>query len=401
MCKYKLYLGDNRINIKELEDNSVDSIITDPPYEIGFCGKSWDSSGIAYDISLWKEGLRILKPGGYLLAFSSARTYHRLAVAIEDSGFEIRDQIMWIYSQGMPKSMNVAKLVDTDLRGCRQGKVDFKSPMHNQVNSIEDIYEYEFEESKKYIGIGTSIKPCHEPIVIARKPLIGTISQNILKYNTGGINIDECRIPFSENDDIRVGKDYTHKAMAGITPGEGKKYNIDGHETLLYKNNGRFPGNIIHDGSEEILNEFNKFGNHEGRSSNGNAKYQEQSKNIPLRRGKLISRNDSGSVSRFYYCAKATTKDRNEDLNNCKNIHTTVKPTELMEYLVKLFTPKNGTCVDIFMGSGSTGKAAMLTGYNFIGFEINEEYYKISKERIEGAKNKYLNETKDSFEDFY
>lgn len=289
--------------MKEMPDHSIDSIITDPPYELGFMGKKWDASGIAFNVEVWKEALRVLKPGGHLLAFSGSRTYHRMAVAIEDAGFEIRDQIMWIYGSGFPKSHN-----------------------------LKDEWQ----------GWGTALKPAHEPIVLARKPLIGTVVSNVLKYGTGGINIDGTRIGNEER---------TYKGMSANRPDVGTFRD----DNWVPKNieitvTGRFPANIIHDESDEIVQYF-------------------------------------GEAHRFFYGSKINKKDRNEGLNENTNHHPTVKPTDLMGYLCRLVTPPNGTVLDPFMGSGSTGKACMYEEFNFIGIDMTEEYVNIAKERIEFAKN--------------
>jgi site-specific DNA-methyltransferase (adenine-specific) len=303
MSEVKLILGDCLDKLKDLESNSVDSIVTDPPYGLSFMGQKWD-----YDVpsvSIWKECLRVLKPGGHILSFSSSRTYHRMVVNVEDAGFEIRDQIMWVYGSGFPKS-------------------------HNLKN-----------ESK---GWGTALKPAHEPIVMARKPLEKkTVANNVLEYGTGAINIDGCRV---------------------------------GDE-------GRWPANFIHDGSEEVLEHFphtksGKMGPEHNRhtDSSPNGIYGKFDVNHPL--GQTYG--DAGSAARFFYVAKANKKDREEDNN-----HPTIKPTELMKYLIRLVTPKNGTILDPFMGSGSTGKAAVLEGFSFTGIELSEDYLKIAEKRINHA----------------
>lgn len=257
---------------------------------------------------------------------------------------------------------------------------------------------------------GTSLKPAHEPIILARKPLEGTVAQNVLEYSTGAINIEGCRIDFSENDDTRINKEYHHNALAGVSVGSHKE-NWSGTSVALFKNSGRWPANFIHDGSEEVLELFPYT---ESGKGNGNAVIGEASNNIPLRRGKLIPRHDKGSAARFFYCAKASRADRDEGLENIpahpysskqqnsagrmengevtnerpkqtlgRNTHPTVKPTELMRYLCRLVTPKNGTVLDPFMGSGTTGKAALLEGFDFIGIEKEDEYFQIAKARIE------------------
>jgi len=328
-----------------MKDNSIDSIVCDPPYELGFMGKNWDSTGIANDVNLWKEVLRVLKPGGHLLAFSGSRTYHRMVIAIEDAGFEIRDQIMWVYGSGFPKS-------------------------HNLKNEWQ--------------GWGTALKPAHEPIVLARKPFTGTVANNVLTYGVGGLNIDATRIISDDWDAEKVLAKYS-----GSNDGNDSVTNNFGIKEIKSTNTestliGRWPANFIHDGSDEV--------------------------------------NDLlGEPARFFYCAKANKRDRNEGLDGFEvrrssgygydkglgnasegmfkdrnpikaNHHPTVKPTDLMRYLCRLITPPGGTILDPFLGSGSTGKAAIYEGFKFVGIELNDEYLAIAKARIEFALNGGNNE---------
>ena len=373
-----LRLGDCLEVLKTIPDNSVDSVVTDPPYEIGFMGKNWDDSGIANNIELWQQVLRVLKPGGHLLAFSHSRTYHRMGVAIEDAGFEIRDQIMWIYGSGFPKSLNIGKKVEG------------------------------------YEGWGTALKPAHEPIVMARKPLSEkSIAENVLKHGTGGINIDGSRIEIKEGDGTSAG----HRTC-NIFETE-KKSGGNGSPDYETHEGGRFPANIIFDEEAgQLLDE--QSGNIKG--GKAMPPFQGKPKNdINFTSGvKEINRigyNDKGGASRFFYCPKTSKKDRNEGLDNeptkiknrvnagglendpkwgpveTKNNHPTVKPTDLMRYLINLVTPPNGTTLDPFMGSGSTGKAAIRCGVNFIGIEKEQEYMDIAKARIEHEQNKPVQQT--------
>ena len=374
----ELLLGDCRERLKDLPDCSVDSIVTDPPYELGFMGKSWDSTGVAYDVAVWAECLRVLKQGGHLLAFGGSRTYHRLAVAIEDAGFQIRDQIMWVYGSGFPKSLNVAKQ-----DGC-------------------EVWQ----------GWGTALKPAHEPIVLARKPLDGTVAKNVLTHGVGGINIDGCRVAYPEGevDFDRVQRQQANGSGNTITNAFGASALV-GTEIKTYKENGRFPANFIHDGSDEVLQLFpeTKAGVAVRRNSGGNTFGGDN----PKPQMDDLGYADSGSAARFFYCAKANKKDRNEGLDGFeavrsggmsatidgsmltgsgnernttnKNHHPTVKPTDLMRYLCRLITPPNCTVLDPFTGSGSTGKAAVLEGFSFIGVEQSAEYFEIAKARIESA----------------
>jgi DNA modification methylase len=369
--QYQIHHGDNRDVLKAMEDNSIDSIVTDPPYELGFMGKSWDASGIAFNTEVWAECLRVLKPGGHLLAFSGSRTYHRMAVAIEDAGFEIRDQIMWIYGSGFPKSLDVSKAIDKNeghWRG-RAGKVvsDNGSMSGGNYERTPKGPPYT-QEAKQWQGWGTALKPAHEPIVVARKPLIGTVAANVLTYGTGGLNIDASRVGDGED-----------RASGGLSGGatDANLYQHGTHGRVERATGGRWPANVIHDGSDEVVEYF-------------------------------------GEPQRFFYCAKTSKRDRNEGLDGFEakrassygydiglgnagegmfkdrnpikqNHHPTVKPTELMRYLCRLVTPPGGTVLDPFMGSGSTGKAAVYEGFNFVGVEMTDEYLPIAKARIEFA----------------
>lgn len=321
----KLLYGDCRTMLKQLPDASVDSIVTDPPYELGFMGKSWDSTGVAYDMSVWQECLRVLKPGGHLLAFGGSRTYHRLAVAIEDTGFQIRDQIMWVYGSGFPKSLNIGKQ--------------------------DDCEEWE--------GWGTALKPAHEPIVMARKPLDGTVANNVLTYGVGGINIDGCRVGRADGDNSSAGnRTATFGTQDTLSGG-------DGSGGWSQNEAGRFPANFIHDGSDEVLALFSETGK---------------------------------STARFFYCAKPNKTERNAGLVGfngettapAKNFHPTVKPLALMRYLVRLVTPPNGTVLDPFAGSGTTLVAATMEKLDCIGIEMTEEYLPIIEARVAHAKTDTL-----------
>lgn len=408
---YNILQGDCIEVLKTLPENSVDSIVTDPPYGLEFMGKEWDApwkksevvkvtdkstNGIFHDkgfnhgirfsrglfemqeFQKWceswaKEAYRVLKPGGYILAFGGSRTYHRLAGGIEDAGFEIRDQIMWVYGSGFPKSMNVGLALE---------KKGF--------------------DSTEYVGWGTALKPAHEPIVMARKPLEGTVVDNVLTWGTGGINIDESRVP---GEPVPINK---LEEWSGF----GQKTEPDYEQEI--NNNGRFPANFIHDGSEEVVELFPRakggaYPAVRGSSDIGAFAQGGSHKDKP-NQARVMG--DDGSAARFFYCAKTNSKDRNEGLedfeakqqdlsrkegnpggdnprnrgvNKRKNHHPTVKPTELMRYLIKLVTPKNGIVLDPFTGSGSTGKAAMMDEFNFIGIEMNEEYVALAKARIDHA----------------
>jgi DNA modification methylase len=478
----KLMLGNNIDKLKELPDNFVDSIITDPPYGISFMNKKWD-----YDVpsvEFWKEVYRVLKPGGHILSFGGTRTYHRMVVNIEDAGFEIRDQIMWVYGSGFPKSHNIGKAVDKiegkdvptgkrfNVSGQEQGGLNQNKELRSDnPNYVKPKYDNEWE------GWGTGLKPANEPICMARKPIEEkTITDNVLKYGTGGINIDGCRIG---TDDDLARKKYLVKSDEGRYNYNNGKYPIemggDGH------NEGRFPANfIIECTCDEVISgennglkkeTFENYGNGEygkkdGRKTQPTAKKIEgtwykdtgdihTNPDCPCRlldeqsgEGKSVKRKkvsntiskpnidfgggiknidneyeDTGGASRFFYVPKVGKKERNLGLDNfedkekdrgnalkcgtcglwilrasgesckcgddrvevkgtTKNNHPTVKPINLLTYLVRLITPPNGIVMDCYMGSGSTGIATLLEGFQFIGMEMDEDYFKIAETRI-------------------
>jgi site-specific DNA-methyltransferase (adenine-specific) len=382
---YKVHIGSNLDVLPTLEDNSIDSIVTDPPYELGFMGKKWDSSGIAYSVELWKECLRVLKPGGHLLSFGGTRTWHRVAVAIEDAGFEVRDSIAWMYGSGFPKSLNVGKSIEAKLTtgsAAKNGfhKLEGKRTGDEKIGMYATVAEHGFRshnpeqlgafdleattpEAQQWEGWGTALKPAFEPIVVARKPLIGTVAQNVLTHGTGALNVDGSRIGTGEGV---VTFDRTKRKV------EGNTYDLGTVTGLRESGQGRWPSNVILDEySAEILDE-------------------------------------QSDASRFFYVAKASKRDRNEGLEGLplrksdqrsdvaaglwaemeapkQNFHPTVKPTDLMRYLVKLVTPPNGTVLDPFTGSGSTGKAAILEGFRFVGIELTEDYIPIIEGRLKHA----------------
>ena len=351
MSKYKLINADCLEAMTRAKPELVDAIVTDPPYGLAFMGKQWDH-GVP-GAPFWEAALRVAKPGAHLLAFGGTRTYHRLACAIEDAGWEIRDCLMWVYGSGFPKSLDVSKAIDKAGGG-----------------------ESATEAAKQWEGWGTALKPAFEPIILARKPFPTTVAANVLTHGTGGLNIDGCRVegaPPSVPQPVfnsPTGRSY------GMKTGEGRNGEMS-------QATGRWPANFIHDGSDEACS--------------------------PL-----------GESSRFFYCAKASKKDRDEGLDafnskasssmsgrrnpenaewdtgndvtsrfvtNRKNVHPTVKPTDLMRYLCRLITPPGGVILDPFMGSGSTGKAAILEGFRFIGIEKEAEYLEIAKARIEFAQS--------------
>jgi DNA modification methylase len=386
MTSKAIFNNDCISEMKKMIDEGikVDSIVTDPPYELGFMGKKWDSSGIAYNSETWNLCLDLLKSGGHLLSFGGSRTYHRMAVAIEDGGFEIRDQIMWLYGSGFPKSLNIGKSVDKKQDNNR-----------TEIKVTKGNSEYE--------GWGTGLKPAHEPIVLARKPISEkTITDNVLKHGTGGINIDGCRVGLSEGDDIRLGGKGTWK-----TDKMAKKVYVGGYNGTDTRSSelGRFPANVMHDGSDVIVNEFpyTKSGKMKQHIEGG--QYNVYGKMYPR---DVETIGDEGSAARFFYCPKASKKERNfglidledkqysfdgrkKEIENpfqrnksvAKNNHPTVKPIKLMQYLCRLITPKGGTVLDPFMGSGTTGLACKNEGFDFIGIEKEKEYFEIAKARLQ------------------
>ena len=383
----KILQGDCLASMKIMTDNSVDAIVTDPPYGLSFMGKKWD-----YDVpsqEIWEEALRVLKPGGYLLAFAGTRTQHRMAVRIEDAGFEIRDMIAWVYGSGFPKSLNIGKAIDK-----LQGNEREDLGLHPQpASSAGDVMQTGLKNearitkcTSEWEGWGTALKPAIEPITVARKPISEkTVAENVLKWGTGGINIDGCR----------VGKDFM-KGGSAKSPGDimktGLKTDYKSPDRI-----GRFPANFIHDGSDEVVDLFPN-----SKSGNGKANTYEK-QGGQWGKGKQIRNadfGDSGSASRFFYCAKASKSERNKGCENLnekerirqdlageknntfsKNFHPTVKPIALMEYLVKLVSKENTIILDPFTGSGSTGVACKNLNRQFIGCELSEEYCEIIKAR--------------------
>ena len=382
-----LYHGDNRDILATLPDNSVDSCVTDPPYELGFMGKKWDGSGIAYDENMWREVLRVLKPGGHLLSFGGTRTWHRLAVAIEDAGFEVRDSIAWMYGSGFPKSLDVSKAIDKAAGAEREvvgqrttGIGTGKGTVQVMGDGTRDVTAPATDAAKQWQGWGTALKPAFEPVVVARKPLIGTVAANVQEYGTGALNIDACRIgtsdviPDTTNNNIRGG------AYGSDTDGRDR-------DTIYSQNpTGRWPANVILDESQAA--ELDKQSGVTGggvRRDNvarirnnglglGTEDTRQGSANSPDNYG------DTGGASRFFYCAKAGKKER----PNVDGIaHPTVKPLALMRYLLRLVTPPHGTVLEPFAGSGTTVEACLLENFNSIAIEMTDDYLPLIIERIQ------------------
>jgi DNA modification methylase len=388
--------GNNIEELKKFDDNYFDSIVTDPPYEIGFMGKSWDASGIANNPEMWSECLRVLKPGGYLLSFSATRTYHRMAVAIEDAGFEIRDMIEWVYGSGFPKSLNIGKAVDK-IQG-NEREVTGKDP-NSQGRIMEREYingtgvkrtrnEFLTKGTSEWEGKGTALKPAHEPICMARKPLSEkTVAENVLKYGTGGINIDESRV----GTDLDLKNDINNRPnrlkgigiteKSGVWKGIASKTLSNVQDLGSLNSMGRFPANLIHDNSEEVRecfpNESERFFKsiiYQAKASkserNKGCEELEEKANFKMRES---NSEEDGWGNKF-------------DTLPSKNNHPTVKPVALMEYLIKMVTPTNGIVLDPFMGSGSTGVACVLNDFEFVGIDLDKDYCEIARARIEGVK---------------
>jgi site-specific DNA-methyltransferase (adenine-specific) len=406
---YEIHNSECLAHMRTMEDNSVDAIVTDPPYGMNFMGKKWD-----YDVpsvEIWQECLRVLKPGGHMLTFAGTRTYHRMVVRIEDAGFEVRDMIAWVFASGMPKSLDVSKAIDKVAGVEREivGKVKLtgtarKSTTHtghgagatnaadprNYVETYKDITVPATEAAKKWDGWGTALKPAFEPIAVLRKPLAGTVAKTVLQYGTGGINIGACRIAVTNT------------------------------ENQVIKPEGRWPANFCHDSSDEVLELFpSPHGAGKARSAEDGTHSGNVDGVTNFRGSPAMRFGDKGSAARFYFCAKASKKDRDEGCEDLeaihrvngnkwtdidyrvlrgerppsaesgprRNFHATVKPTALMRWLCRLVTPPGGVVLDPFMGSGSTGKAALLEGFNFIGIERETDYFNIAQKRLSHAYN--------------
>lgn len=534
--QYKLYHGNMLDMLEVIEPNTIDSIVTDPPYELGFMGKSWDKSGIAFQKETWEKCYEVLKPGGYLLAFGGSRTFHRIACAIEDAGFEIRDTIMWIYGMGFPKSQNIGKQLEKRLEDEKTKQKtehdlrlmwerDIQKTMRNEEeqnevlqssmqeqnlqiskHSTSDVWREQSsmerwsniqkterklqrckvcemskrvfidgeerwicngtqncngealremfdkngscssyrpqseqqqdrklnviqgqcrtQESREVIEywnkFGTALKPSYEPIIVARKPFKGSLVDNVIKYGVGGINIDECRVSNTSADSYDLEKRQVSKATGSDDDGHflDQLHNQDAKHGVT--DLGRFPANTILTYDETDFDEVcGGFPHTKGDTRTSKPTYDKSIWGNAKSVESNALYNDSGSAARYFYCAKASKKDRDEGLDmfdsmqvndgrstpidnafqrgetQRKNIHPTVKPVELMQYLVRLVTPKNGIILDCFCGSGSTGKAVMFenrernANYKFIGIELTEDYLPIAEARINYALNKY------------
>jgi len=352
-------------------------------------GSHWDR-GVP-DADVWREVYRVLKPGAHLLSFFGTRTYHRGVVAIEDAGFEIRDQIGWMFATGFPKSHDISKAIDKAAGAGREvvgpgrwNKVKGSNAKQRDClirpGGKHDITAPATEAARQWDGWGTALKPAWEPIVVARKPLKGTVAQNVLEHGTGGINVDGCRVGFVSDADEAESKTKNQHATFKSAPRQNRIYGKDESPQRDYNPPGRFPANVIHDGSDEVLAEFAKYG--ESKSS-GRARHNNQSigsSGAAYRGGAAFvggGHSDTGTAARFFYCAKASRKERGE-----ANKHPTVKPLALMRYLVRLVTPPGGLVLDPFAGSGSTLIAARMEGMVPTGIEREPEYYATASGRL-------------------
>jgi hypothetical protein len=378
-----------------MEPDSVDAIVTDPPYGLGFMGKEWDH-GVP-GVPFWEQALRVLKPGGHLIAFAGSRTYHRLACAVEDAGFEVRDQILWVYGSGFPKSMDISKAIDKaagaerEVVGVSNRKtVGRLGKTGSSINLCEKSLNPDgttpltapaTPEAQQWSGWGTALKPAHEPAVLARKPFKGTVAANVLTHGTGGINVDGCRIPATDG--------YTENAVTqGINTAQTSYEPRREGRTFERSAAGRWPANLIHDGSDEVVALFpeansskpsknGRYGEGKGCGADGVSVFTSGFNSATPNRPPI---GDTGSAARFFYTAKAGKAERGKGNN-----HPTVKPLDLMAYLCRLVTPPGGTVLDPFMGSGTTIKAALSEGFNAVGIELDPAYFEIVRNRLDGA----------------
>jgi site-specific DNA-methyltransferase (adenine-specific) len=350
--------------------HGLDSCVTDPPYELGFMGQGWDSAGVSFQPATWRAVLEALKPGAHLLAFGGTRTHHRIACAIEDAGFELRDTVLWLYGTGFPKSLDVSKAIDKAAGATRAVIGDkLARPGYHlhpggegaafgagvSSHTVEErlkaaqVTAPATAEAQAWQGWGTGLKPAWEPILVARKPFPGTVAANVLEHGTGALNVDGCR--------------------AGPPPP------------------GRWPANVAHDGGPEVLEAFAAF----GESADGTAvrrnlpetpalTYTPSSYGITRRRGPDVSYGGAGTAARFFYCAKASRSERGRG-----NDHPTVKPLALLRWLVRLVTPPGGVVLDPFAGSGTTLLAARAEGFGYVGVEREARYHQIAEARLAAA----------------
>lgn len=371
-----------------LDAESIDVIVTDPPYELGFMGKSWDKSGVAFDPATWVECLRVLKPGGHMLAFGGSRTFHRIAVAIEDAGFEIRDTLMWLYGSGFPKSLDVSKAIDR-AAGVKREVTRIGQTKAPELAGKFDLATSETRErrdssatpeAEQWDGWGTALKPAWEPIIMARKPFRGNVATNVLTHGTGAINIDACRIEGDawSRPNRRTALGIMNDDCRQPTPMDGESHA-----------GGRWPANLILDETAAAMLDAETSDLHSaGFHQNGNETRNGSTSmfGIGNATGSQIRHGDSGGASRFFYTAKSSTSERHAGLKANGNTHPTVKPIGLMRWLVRLISPPGGTVCDPFVGSGTTGCAIVLEPelqLSFIGIDNESAHIAIADSRIE------------------
>lgn len=373
----RIECGDCLEVMKTLLADSMDAIVTDPPYGLGFMGKEWDH-GVP-GVEFWTAALRVAKPGAHLLAFGGTRTFHRLACAIEDAGWEIRDTVMWVYGSGFPKSLDVSKAIDKAAGAERKReKCGGLGSMHSfaddawtQEHQGQRISDKAITDAaKQWSGWGTALKPAWEPIIVARKPPIGTVAQNVLQYGTGAMNIDACRVPVDAVADASQLRTMNRGMRVEDTSGQVWGLSKNGGDTPdVVSPNGRWPANLIHDGSDEVLACFPDEAGaaapvHTRNGDKFRTAYGKFAGNVDEAGSTFHA--GSGSAARFFYTAKASRADR------CSyNTHPTVKPIALMSYLCRLVCPPGGTVLDPFAGSGTTGRAALQEGFNSILIDLD------------------------------
>lgn len=412
-----LRAGDSRVVLAEYPDNHFDSVVTDPPYELKFMGAAWDQQGVTFEVAFWAGVLRVLKPGGHLLAFGGTRTYHRMTCAIEDAGFEIRDSIHWVFGSGFPKSMDVSKALDKTAGAKREvvgskvglpgyslaagkGRSTLNSANDGSLNDSARECEATApatEDAKTWAGWGTALKPAHEPIVLARKPLgEKTVAANVLKWGTGALNIDGCRIGTTKDVPASPSRS-KGRVLCGSVDGSLRKETgeEDGHNP----NVGRFPANLIHDGSLPVQEGFAAFGERPSGTFGINDADESRTDRSQYRTrptpGTTRRLGDTGSAARFFnecqpdpeldympfhYCPKASKSDR-----GVGNVHPTVKPLALIRHLVRLITPPGGRVLDPFLGSGTTALACLREGFHCVGVEAHEPFLAIAAARVQAA----------------
>jgi site-specific DNA-methyltransferase (adenine-specific) len=424
MERWTIKQGDCREVMATLDADSIDAIVTDPPYGLEFMGKGWDRGvpGVAF----WSAALRVAKPGAHLLAFGGTRTHHRLMCAIEDAGWEIRDCVMWVYGSGFPKSLDVSKAIDKAAGAERAivgahtrhgGGSEISGSMSGPLGTASQLplTAPATDAAKQWQGWGTALKPAWEPIIVARKPLTGTVAENVQRFGTGAINVDCCRVGFSGADDEQESKQKNQHANFASGPMTNQVFGEFKKDRDNWNPTGRFPANLIHDGSEEVVAAFpsphSAGGARENFCDTGSSSWFTEQHDGHLVNGHRFG--DTGSAARFFYCAKASRSEREAGLAGriaeqrdpsrnvdqpsmnvgdgnpynrgaapVLNCHPTVKPIALMRYLCRLVTQPGGLVLDPFTGSGSTGVAALLEGFRFVGIELDGKYAEIARARM-------------------